>query len=157
MTRNLQTKAEREMIRELRALQEGLKEEWIDAALPQDWSGLEDRPIARDKTRVTVRLDTDMVRWLRKMGPGYGARINQILRIYWLGLASGKVRSHWDGAAHVPRFERYMEAKIASQIALAARLRDSAAESCAPAEGTEKGTGKGTGEGAGKGREEGAP
>ncbi|WP_438991947.1 BrnA antitoxin family protein [Lentibacter sp.] len=128
MTQSLKAKAEREMMMELRALQEGLKAEWIDTALPEDWYGLDDRPIARAKTRVTVRLDADMVRWFRKMGPGYGARINQILRLYWLGLASGKLRSHWDDNTHVPRFERYMEAKIASQIALAARLRDTEAQ-----------------------------
>jgi hypothetical protein len=63
------------------------------------------------------------VRWFRKIGPGYGARINQILRLYWLGLASGKVRGHWDDASHVPRFERYMEGKIARQIEQMERRR----------------------------------
>lgn len=128
MTQATRDKAEREMMMELRALQEALKAEWIDTALPEDWHGLEDRPIARAKTRVTVRLDADMVRWFRKMGPGYGARINQILRLYWLGLASGKVRGHWDDTAHMPRFERYMEGKIARQIEQMQRRRTAETE-----------------------------
>ncbi len=47
MTQATRDKAEREMMMELRALQEALKAEWIDTALPEDWHGLEDRPIAR--------------------------------------------------------------------------------------------------------------
>ena len=116
--------AERELMRELKELQEALTEEWIDTGLPDSWDGLEEaQPIARAKTRVTVRLDADMVRWFRKMGPGYGVRINQILRLYWLGLASGKVSAHWDGQTHLPRFERYMERKIELQRARSERRR----------------------------------
>lgn len=124
MTQATRDAAERDLMMELKALQEVLKDEWIDAALPEDWDGLNSAmPVHRAKTRVTVRLDADMVRWFRKMGPGYGARINQILRLYWLGLASGKVSAHWDGQAHLPRFERYMARKIELQRARSARRR----------------------------------
>jgi len=45
----------------------------------------------RAKTRVTIPLDSDMLRWSRKMVPGYGSRINQILRLYWLALLGGGI------------------------------------------------------------------
>lgn len=49
--------------------------DWIDkAAVP--------RP-ARDKERITVRLDADMLDWFRRQGRGYQTRINAILRAYF--------------------------------------------------------------------------
>ena len=102
-----------QMIEELRQLQEHLSDTWIDQSLPDDWSGLETTaPVARAKTRITVRLDADMVRWFRKLGPGYQARINQVLRIYWLALIEGKVRAHWEEEAAGPRFAAYLERQM---------------------------------------------
>jgi len=34
------------------------------------------------KDRLTIRVDRDVVRWLKKHGPGYQTRINAILRSY---------------------------------------------------------------------------
>lgn len=34
------------------------------------------------KDRLTIRVDHDVVQWLRKHGPGYQTRINAILRSY---------------------------------------------------------------------------
>jgi uncharacterized protein (DUF4415 family) len=34
------------------------------------------------KDRLTIRVDRDVVRWLKKNGPGYQTRINAILRSY---------------------------------------------------------------------------
>jgi uncharacterized protein (DUF4415 family) len=90
-----QKQARAEMLHELEALQQGLAGEWLDKSLPKDWHGMDTREGAvRDKTRVTIRLDTDMVRWFRKLGPGYGARINQVLRIYWTALLCGHIKAH---------------------------------------------------------------
>jgi uncharacterized protein (DUF4415 family) len=34
------------------------------------------------KDRLTIRIDHDVVQWLKKSGPGYQTRINMILRSY---------------------------------------------------------------------------
>jgi uncharacterized protein (DUF4415 family) len=34
------------------------------------------------KDRLTIRVDHDIVQWLKKRGPGYQTRINAILRSY---------------------------------------------------------------------------
>jgi uncharacterized protein (DUF4415 family) len=34
------------------------------------------------KDRLTIRVDRDVVQWLKKNGPGYQTRINAILRSY---------------------------------------------------------------------------
>ena len=37
------------------------------------------------KSTITIRLDTDVLDWLREQGPGYQTRINAILRAYMEG------------------------------------------------------------------------
>lgn len=109
-----QSDAELALTRELKALQESYRDNWFESALPEGWRGLDAAaPIEPPKTRVTIRLDSDMVRAFRKLGPGYGARINHILRVYWLAVAAGKVSTHWEEDSHLPRFADYMAQKIA--------------------------------------------
>ena len=38
------------------------------------------RPRGSHKSRVTVRIDTDVVAWLKRSGNGYQTRLNGILR-----------------------------------------------------------------------------
>ncbi|PIE14466.1 MAG: hypothetical protein CSA70_01545 [Rhodobacterales bacterium] len=107
------TQKEREargdMIRTLKQVQGDLTTEWLDRSLPEGWNGLDSTaPVTPRKTRVTIRLDEDMVKWFRKLGPHYGARINAILRIYWTALISGQVKSHWDEDEIAPPFEEYI-------------------------------------------------
>lgn len=68
---------------ELRALAQ-LRDEEIDTSeIPEttDWSkavvGKFYRPL---KEVVTIRLDADVLAWLRSSGPGYQTRINSALR-----------------------------------------------------------------------------
>lgn len=69
--------------KEIKALMQ-LRDEDIDTSdIPEvtDWSkavvGKFYRPI---KQPVTVRLDADIVAWLKSTGPGYQTRINALLR-----------------------------------------------------------------------------
>jgi len=41
------------------------------------------------KDRLTIRVDHDVVEWLKENGPGYQTRINAILRSYMEAQASG--------------------------------------------------------------------
>ncbi len=38
----------------------------------------------KDKERVTIRLDTDILKWLKQEGRGYQSRINSILRAFMI-------------------------------------------------------------------------
>ncbi len=88
-----QRDARQQMMYELELLQEDLSSQWLDQSLPDDWTGLDwFDPVVRHKTRVTIRLDSDMLRWFRKLGPGYGPRLNRILRIYWMSLLAGHIK-----------------------------------------------------------------
>ncbi len=110
--------AHTQMMYELEDLQSHMRAEWLTDSLPQDWDGLEHgSPSPRAKTRVTIRIDSDMLRWFRRMGPGYGPRMNQILRIYWLALLGGGIKGYPDdnnvprllNRAHREARERYSE------------------------------------------------
>ena len=39
------------------------------------------KPVIR-KEQLTLRIDSDVVKWYRKQGPGYQTRINSLLRAY---------------------------------------------------------------------------
>lgn len=89
------TDARTQMMYELEALQTDLFINWRDKSLPQDWTGMDlDDPVERHKTRVTMRMDSDMLAWFRKLGPGYQSRVNRVLRVYWLALICGHVQGY---------------------------------------------------------------
>lgn len=60
------------------------KDEEIDLSdMPEvaDWSGAEIGKFSRPaKKSVTIRLDEDVVEWLKSYGPGYQTRVNSLLR-----------------------------------------------------------------------------
>jgi len=69
--------------RQLAAL-DNLRDEDIDTSdIPEvlDWSGAEVGKFYRPlKQPVTIRLDMDVLAWLRRQGKGYQTRINSLLR-----------------------------------------------------------------------------
>jgi uncharacterized protein (DUF4415 family) len=76
-------KLSKKLERELRVL-EAMDEDTIDYSdIPQrtDWSGAVVGRFYRPmKTPLTVRIDADVLAWLRSQGPGYQTRMNRILR-----------------------------------------------------------------------------
>ena len=58
----------------------------LPATTKQDWQGAIRgkfyRPI---KQQLTVRIDADVVEWLKSQGKGYQSRLNDILRAAMLG------------------------------------------------------------------------
>jgi uncharacterized protein (DUF4415 family) len=54
------------------------------------------RPVKR---QMTVRIDADVLAWLRSQGTGYHSRLNQVLRSAMLADLSGAAASHPKGRA----------------------------------------------------------
>ena len=110
MATKIQKTARVGLFTDLKDLQDSLKDIWVDLSIPDDWDYLEHNfPIQKKKIKVTLYLDEDMLRWFRKLGKGYHARINAILRIYWRGLISGDVRSYTDAHEVAPNKIAYLE------------------------------------------------
>lgn len=82
-----------EAVRKELAALAALPEDSIDFSdLPttreQDWSGAERGKFYRPvKQQLTVRIDADVVQWLKGQGKGYQSRLNEILRAAMLDTA----------------------------------------------------------------------
>lgn len=51
--------------------------------MPVGWlSAHQDAPCGPVKTKMTIRMDTDVLEWYRALGMGYQNRINTVLRAY---------------------------------------------------------------------------
>lgn len=97
--------AERSLHELITDIQSDMTEDWIKGSLPKDWQELDtSHPIERPKTKVTLRLDSEMLKWFRKLGPGYQRRINDVLMIYWIAVLSGKVVRHKEEVAEADFF-----------------------------------------------------
>ena len=58
----------------------------IPASTHEDWAGAVRGKFYRPvKRQLTVRIDADVVAWLRSFGKGYQSRLNAILRSAMLG------------------------------------------------------------------------
>lgn len=95
-----------------------------EGRLPPEWREVwEGRSAVKE--RVTLRLDRDVVRFFRRMGDGYGPRMNAILRSFMLARLAGMIE-HGDLA------EKYREdwmgkprpTPAAQRLAVEGLLRD---------------------------------
>ena len=58
----------------------------IPASTRKDWAGAVRGKFYRPvKRQLTVRIDADVIAWLRSFGKGYQSRLNAILRSVMLG------------------------------------------------------------------------
>ena len=72
--------------------------------LPPGWmSAHESTPCQPVKTKMTIRLDSDMLAWYRRLGTGYQNRINEVLRCYMDGVISGFIEPARDYDSAGPR------------------------------------------------------
>ena len=64
----------------------------MNGRVPNAWHDLATKRESKTE-RVTIRLDADVVKWFRSMGPGYQPRINAVLRAFMhaklMGLLQG--------------------------------------------------------------------
>jgi uncharacterized protein (DUF4415 family) len=74
------TKVQKEDIKKLRAKRDA-DIDFSDAPLVLDWSKAEIGKFYRPAKRpVTIRLDSDVIDWLKSDGPGYQTKANWLLR-----------------------------------------------------------------------------
>lgn len=68
--------------------------------IPLEWHEIAQTPVRPGADRVALRLDRDVLRFFRSVGPGYGPRINLVLRTYMHARLAGVIR----GAETAPEF-----------------------------------------------------
>jgi len=72
-------------------------EDMAELGIDPDWTAHATVMFPRHKERVTVRLDPEVLDWLKAQGRGYQTRINAILRAYY---EAQKFKGH---DQHMPR------------------------------------------------------
>ena len=70
-----------------------------EGRVPEEWEAVWRSRGAR-RTKVSLWVDEDVVRFFRSMGPGYGPRMNRVLRAFLLARIAGFVNGpalpeHW--------------------------------------------------------------
>lgn len=64
--------------------------------IPADWHKLAQEPSQPTKTKVTLRVDDDVIRFFRAMGPGHLNRMNAVLRTFMLARLAEVVKDYAD-------------------------------------------------------------
>ena len=60
--------------------------------IPAEWHEIAQKRPTSSKEKVTLRLETDVLKFFRSMGPDYGPRINDVLRSYMHARLAGVIR-----------------------------------------------------------------
>lgn len=60
--------------------------------IPAEWHEIAQKRPASGKAKVTLRLEADVLKFFRSMGPDYGPRINDVLRSYMHARLAGVIR-----------------------------------------------------------------
>ena len=83
-----------QMMQHMGVLENAMAEIWVARALPSDWPLLEwERPAGLGKKKKTLYIDEDVFRWFQKLGPGFHARIADVLRVYALAVQAGELEA----------------------------------------------------------------
>ena len=86
-----------------------------EGRVPNEWREIWENRSPR-RTRVSVRLDDDVLKFLRSLGPGYGPRLNAIARAFMQARLAGIIegedlletyRERWMGKAK-PRIDELL-------------------------------------------------
>ncbi len=63
-------------------------------SIPAGWSSLEDKyPPRPRKIRITAGYDEPVAKFFRSYGPGYQAKMNEVLKLYMLARISKKIEA----------------------------------------------------------------
>ncbi len=67
-----------------------------DLIIPKEWSEISTIPPVQVKERITIRLDKDVVKFYKALGPGYQKRMNVVLRIFMLSMLAKECEGAFD-------------------------------------------------------------
>ncbi|MFN5999205.1 MAG: BrnA antitoxin family protein [Paracoccaceae bacterium] len=73
--------------------------------IPEEWHEIAQKTPRADKVKVNLRLEADVVKFFKSMGPDYGPRINDVLKSYMHARLAGVIR----GAETIAHYRRREE------------------------------------------------
>jgi len=140
-TKPAQTRAARDRATAYHALARTLRELEADLRwglkgslrIPEGWRTLARAPAVPKKTRLTLRMDDDVVAFFRAMGPGHLTRMNAVLRAFMLARLAGVITGP-DAVPYAPTPEEEaasLRREILDAVSAEMEARE-AAEAAAP-------------------------
>jgi uncharacterized protein (DUF4415 family) len=75
--------------------------------IPEEWHQIATATPRSTRVKVNLGLDTDVVKFFKSMGAGYGPRINDVLRSYMYARLAGVIRGAETTAHHRQRAEGF--------------------------------------------------
>ena len=60
--------------------------------IPPEWHAIAKERVSQRKRPVSIRLEEDVLRFFRSMGPNYGPRMNEVLRAFMHARLAGVLR-----------------------------------------------------------------
>ena len=84
--------------------------------LPKEWAEIW-QTRSTVKKRVTIRVDEDVLRFFRKMGDGYGPRMNAVLRTFMLAQLTGLIEEERLPEEYRERWMGKPRPKLVTQLA----------------------------------------
>jgi uncharacterized protein (DUF4415 family) len=73
--------------------------------IPEEWHEIAQRTPNRPRLQINLRLDSDVVKFFKSMGAGYGGRINDVLKSYVHARLAGVIK----GAETINHFKHSRE------------------------------------------------
>ncbi|MBA3910854.1 MAG: hypothetical protein C0524_13505 [Rhodobacter sp.] len=73
--------------------------------IPEEWHEIAQETPRAEKVKVNLRLEADVVKFFKSMGPDYGPRINDVLKTYMHARLAGVIRGAETIAHHRRREE----------------------------------------------------
>ncbi|SEV96182.1 BrnA antitoxin of type II toxin-antitoxin system [Cognatiyoonia koreensis] len=91
--------------------------------LPAEWREISTTPIP-EKTRLTLRIDTDVAKFFRKLGPGYQATVNNVLRSFMLAKLTDILGEEPGGVVTEVMTDEIMQIAMSHEIDLQDRINE---------------------------------
>ena len=98
----------------------------VKSLMPSEWRDLARREVPK-KERVTLRIDADVLRFFRKLGNGYQAELNGVLRAFMLArlaeVLGPREEAELDAIDPLDAIDLELEASITETLEMLRRKR----------------------------------
>tara|TARA_R110002051_G_scaffold36609_5_gene79308 strand:- start:2279 stop:2680 length:402 start_codon:yes stop_codon:yes gene_type:complete len=98
----------------------------VKSLMPSEWRDLARKEVPK-KERVTLRIDADVLRFFRKLGNGYQAEVNGVLRAFMLArlaeVLGPREEAEIDAVDDLEETAQRLEASLAAELDLLRRRR----------------------------------
>ncbi|GHA50883.1 hypothetical protein GCM10008927_15180 [Amylibacter ulvae] len=92
-------------------------------ALPPEWDEIDiNAPVPPKKEKISIRMDADVIKYFRALGPHYTTQINAVLRCFVMGRLANTLHIREEGLSIDELMNGYRQKTIA-ELEMEARMK----------------------------------